>query len=207
MKRLLTTSIILHHTAGRLSWSKSEAMKIILGKHGVSPYHIVIGKDWEVLARNIDEVGWHAGNWPVNLTSVAVCLNGDFTRETPTEYQKEKLRHWLLYLKNKYAIPREKIRLHKEVRLLGPTACPGFGQGLVDAIGLGVKPLLDRVNEALRACGDDPTRSVGTLNLSKWWQNSITARPEKFTNDEAGYQALVGAIKWHQARKKYPHDN
>ncbi len=65
---------------------------------------------------------------------------------------------------------------------------------------------LSRVNEALRALGEDPTRSVGTLNLSRWWQNRISRDPEKFTNDEAGYQAMINAIKWHQANSRYPHD-
>lgn len=67
--------------------------------------------------------------------------------------------------------------------------------------------LIDRVNEALRECGDDPARSVGTLNLSKWWQNRVASDPQKFTNDNAGYSALIGAIRWHQANKRYPHDN
>lgn len=68
-------------------------------------------------------------------------------------------------------------------------------------------PTIERVNEALRACNDDPNRPVGTLTLSKWWQNRVKSDPKKFTNDEAGYQALVGAIQWHQANHKYPHDN
>lgn len=70
----------------------------------------------------------------------------------------------------------------------------------------GEKPTIERVNEALRQCGDDPTRSVGTLTLSKWWQNRVASDPEKFTDDARGYNALVNAIKWHQANKKYPHD-
>lgn len=68
------------------------------------------------------------------------------------------------------------------------------------------KHVIDRVNEALRERGDDPTRSVGTLNLSRWWQKRVAFDPQKFTNDEAGYRALVGAIEWHQVNKKYPHD-
>ena len=70
----------------------------------------------------------------------------------------------------------------------------------------GTKPTLERVNEALRECDDDPARSVGTLTLSKWWQNRVARDPEKFSDDDKGYQALVNAIKWHQANKKYPHD-
>lgn len=70
----------------------------------------------------------------------------------------------------------------------------------------GDRPTLSRVNEALRACGDDPARSVGTLTLSKWWQNRVTADPVKFSDDYSGYTNLVNAIKWHQANHKYPHD-
>lgn len=70
-----------------------------------------------------------------------------------------------------------------------------------------IKPILPRVNEAIRIRNDDPFRSVGTLTLSKWWQNRVVADPQKFTNDELGFQNLVGAIAWHQANHKYPHDN
>lgn len=69
------------------------------------------------------------------------------------------------------------------------------------------KPTIQRVNEALRKQHDDPTRSVGTLTLSRWWQNRVNKSPRKFTDDEAGYQALIGAISWHQAKRRYPHDN
>lgn len=68
------------------------------------------------------------------------------------------------------------------------------------------RKLLDLVNEALRECNDDPARSVGTLTLSKWWQNRVASDPKKFTDDIRGYKALVGAIRWHQLRRKYPHD-
>lgn len=69
----------------------------------------------------------------------------------------------------------------------------------------GVTTIL-RVNQAIRECGDEPTRSVGTLTLSKWWQNRVLADPIKFSDNEAGYQALIDAIKWHQANHKYPHN-
>lgn len=205
MKRLSTNKIVIHHTAGNQSWTKQETMRIIHNQHGVSPYHIVIGKDWETIARDIRDVGWHAGNWLVNLTSVAICLNGNFTKDTPTDYQKERLAAWINYFYRQYSLQRRHVFLHKEVRIpANSTLCPGFGHEFIDkALG---KPVIERVNEALRECGDDPTRSVGTLTLSKWWQNRVARDPDKFTNDDAGYQALVGAIKWHQANHKYPHD-
>lgn len=72
---------------------------------------------------------------------------------------------------------------------------------------LNTRTTRERVDEALLACGDDPNRSVGTLTLAKWWQNRVARNRHKFSNDETGYQALVGAIKWHRANHRYPHDN
>lgn len=68
------------------------------------------------------------------------------------------------------------------------------------------RPILDRVNEAIREAGDDPNRPVGTLNLSKWLQNHVV-KTGKFTNDEAGYKALLGFIKYRQQKKAYPFDH
>jgi hypothetical protein len=62
------------------------------------------------------------------------------------------------------------------------------------------RTLLDRVNEALRECGDDPARSVGTLTLSKWWQNRIARGEIK------DYADLLNKIRWHIQNKRYPHD-
>ncbi|PIT98175.1 MAG: hypothetical protein COT71_02055 [Candidatus Andersenbacteria bacterium CG10_big_fil_rev_8_21_14_0_10_54_11] len=81
------------------------------------------------------------------------------------------------------------------------TALDRFFRKLIDPLSLLTeKPLIERVNEALRVRGDDPARSVGTLTLSKWWQNRV-ARGEI-----ADFEDLKNKIAWHQQNKRYPHD-
>lgn len=100
-------------------------MKNIKGSHGgVSPYHRVLGKDWTYTDPNMQQVKFHAGNYPVNLESVAVCLAGNFVNDNPTAYQTNQLRVTLKEWMVKYSIKRANIKLHREVRLQ-PTACPG----------------------------------------------------------------------------------
>lgn len=117
--------IVLHHSVTPQSWDKTQTMNNIKGSHsGVSPYHRVIGKDWVFTDTNMLEVKFHAGNYPVNLESVAVCLAGNFVNDTLTAHQVNQLRATLKEWMLKYGIKRANIKLHREVRL-SPTACPG----------------------------------------------------------------------------------
>lgn len=125
MNRTKTTTIVLHHSVTPQTWDKTKTMANIKGSHGgTSPYHHVIGKDWMYADPNMQEVKFHAGNYPVNLESVAVCLAGNFTVDTLTVYQKNNLRTTLKQWMQQYGIKRVNIKLHREVRLQ-PTACPG----------------------------------------------------------------------------------
>lgn len=131
MKRLLTNSVVLHHTTYPQDFTKKQTINAITRDHGKSLYHIIIGHDFDLVMRDGKDVTWHAGNWPVNLTSVAIALNGDFTQDIPTQYQLEKLGSWIRHLLKEYNLRKDAIKLHKEVRLW-PTACPGFGHDLVN---------------------------------------------------------------------------
>lgn len=116
---------ILHHSVVPQSWGKEQTITNIKNSHdGVVPYHVVIGKDWTYTDPNQKEVKLHAGNYPVNLVSVAVCMNGNFVTDTPTPYQREQLKKTLKGWMGQYSITRANIKLHREVRLK-PTACPG----------------------------------------------------------------------------------
>lgn len=49
-------------------------------------YHWLVRPNGECERLLLDkEVGWHAGNWKVNCSSVAICLAGDFTTGRPTD--------------------------------------------------------------------------------------------------------------------------
>lgn len=68
----------------------------------------------------IDMVGWHAGNWPVNCQSIAICLVGNFQTQEPSLKQLEAtaglIRHYVQFN------PKLKIEPHRSI---ARTDCPG----------------------------------------------------------------------------------
>lgn len=74
------------------------------------------------------EVGYHAGNLPVNKASIAVMLQGNFETQKPTQKQIEALTQFIKWMTTERPdlplVVKSTIKLHKEVRKL-PTACPG----------------------------------------------------------------------------------
>lgn len=71
---------------------------VINGKERFIGYHHLVYSDGKVTTElsslvkikdtwHIDHVGWHAGNWVVNCSSVAICLIGDFSEREPPEAQ------------------------------------------------------------------------------------------------------------------------
>lgn len=210
MKRLLTQSIVLHHTVYPISWDKTKTAYSIQRQHKASPYHLVIGKNWNVVMRDIKDVTWHAGNWPVNLTSIAIALNGNFTVDKMTMYQKESLGYWLRHLMKEYGLKRQHIKLHKEVRI-GSTACPGITQKDVDLVLALTKPVESNL-DVLRA------------SINQYFRELFGREPEQEDNDyflsrigakgQAGihtkdrlirvmkYWNSRGKERWEQERKK-----
>lgn len=43
-------------------------------------YHVLVGKDKWGYARDFNIEGYHAGNYPVNLNSIAIVISGDYMR-------------------------------------------------------------------------------------------------------------------------------
>lgn len=132
MNRLLTRYIVIHHTVIPQDWAQTPTMNLILATHtkaglaydGEIAYHYVIGKDWAAVGRPESSVGYHAGNWLINLQSIAICLNGNFNTDSPNDFQAAALENLLPHLMAKYGITRDRIKLHSEVRD-EPTQCPG----------------------------------------------------------------------------------
>jgi hypothetical protein len=63
---------------------------------------------------------YHAGNYAINLTSLAICFIGNYDTQEPSSQSLEAARHLIVDLKNKY--PIENIYLHRD---LFQTICPG----------------------------------------------------------------------------------
>lgn len=71
---------------------------VVNGKERFTGYHHLVYSDGKVTTElsalvkikdtwYIDHVGWHAGKWGVNCSSVAICLVGDFSEKEPLEAQ------------------------------------------------------------------------------------------------------------------------
>jgi hypothetical protein len=130
------TKIIVHHDAQNRSNNYDSIQRYIAQanyhingkKEDGLQYHYKIDNVGEVFqCRNLTDTLWHAANYPVNRASIAICLDGDFTQQTPTREQYISLKALLTELCTQHPeFPADKNGVfgHKEVSLTG-TACPG----------------------------------------------------------------------------------
>ena len=125
--------IIIHHsytpgyldlakTASSISRNHKERLHQPRSKTGFYvAYHWLIGaKGGAVQTRLYDEIGYHASNWPVNQTSIGICLLGNFDSEKPTDLQLWKLRDIIKAIKSKYYI--KEVSGHRKY---SSKTCPG----------------------------------------------------------------------------------
>ena len=102
-KRTITTNVV-HHTAGMANNNIQQVAKEVSRLHERKfkkmaksldlfvAYHYLItpnGKVWKT--RDPDEIGHHAGNWMINVRSLAICVVGDFSKHRPTQAQVRSL--------------------------------------------------------------------------------------------------------------------
>ena len=84
-------------------------------------YHYYISKNGEVHQGRLDrEEGAHCHG--LNTQSIGICLQGNFSKELPTEAQRTALRRLLVEKMRKYDIPLKRIVGH---RFFASTECPG----------------------------------------------------------------------------------
>lgn len=131
--------IVVHHDAQWRSANYDSVARYVSqawghinsGEDGLQ-YHIKIDNVGEVfLCRDYSETLWHCGNYPINRTSIAICVDGDFTQQTPTREQYTALKATLDELCTKHPeFPADEGQVvgHKEC---AATACPG---SLIDFI-------------------------------------------------------------------------
>lgn len=141
-KRPYTDQIVVHHSVTPPDKDNLWTIQLIRETHkknGLSPdgrmaYHwLVFANGATHEGRPIDTVGYHAGNWDVNTRSVAICCIGNFQNDHLTGQQEKTLGRLLREIKAKYNVPRQNIRLHREIK---PTACPGVNitQAVIDVV-------------------------------------------------------------------------
>jgi hypothetical protein len=141
--------IILHHTvtAPNLSWRQlseigrtriylpegvphSEHFDPQTGEETFVSYHFLVyqpghNPDGEALVRRClqdNEIGWHAGNWPVNCESVAFSFVGDYRTTAPTEAQLQAVAQ-IARGYDRAVDGQLLVQLHHEVSQVA-TACP-----------------------------------------------------------------------------------
>ena len=88
-------------------------------------YHYVIAGDGEKAeTRGLNEIGYHASDWDMNVESIGICVTGNFDEEKPSKAQMDTLRKLLRWLCKEFDIDPSFIISHRDVE--GVTkSCPG----------------------------------------------------------------------------------
>ena len=118
-KRSTIDMIVLHHADAKSCSAKQiHWWHICRGYSGIG-YHYFVNKKGEVYKGRPDNViGAHAKGY--NSTSIGICFEGAFTKETMPKAQVQAGKELVAYLKKKYNI--SKVKKHKD---LMATDCPG----------------------------------------------------------------------------------
>lgn len=106
------------HLKGQPIWSGH----FYQGKQVFWAYHWLIRQDGRA-ERILDDtyIGWHAGNWPVNCRSVALCLDADLSSSLPGDQMLDAIAG---VIKQYYPqVPSSGIVGHRDVN--DHTGCPG----------------------------------------------------------------------------------
>ncbi len=87
-------------------------------------YHHMVGADGQPTRYlRDDETGWQAGNWDVNCSSVAVCIDGDLSHRPPSIAELEGVKHIITSNYDDVNIHPNTLLGHNEVN--SKTPCPG----------------------------------------------------------------------------------
>lgn len=91
-------------------------------------YHFRIDRMGNIyLTNRLEEITYHAGNFPVNVRGLGICLDGDMTRQDVTHFQRNALIGLLEYLTTERPdmpyLVKSTVKTHREVKPV-PTTCP-----------------------------------------------------------------------------------
>ncbi len=131
------THLIVHHDAqfrpdaydDLTRYTQQANFHIRRGEDGLQ-YHYKISNLGEIYqCRDLKDTLWHCGNYGVNRSSIAICLDGNFEVQTPTEAQLKSLQELLTKLCTKhpeFPADQDDVFYHNEVAKPGhKTACCG----------------------------------------------------------------------------------
>ena len=122
--RSKTDMIILHHAeASKCSAEDIHRWHLDFGWSGFG-YHFLVRKDGSIYrGRPEGTIGAHCKG--INSTSIGICAEGDYMKETMPEKQKAAIIELVDYLKKKYTVVN--VFGHREV---GSSNCPGVNYPL-----------------------------------------------------------------------------
>lgn len=84
-------------------------------------YHFLVDKDWTITQnRWLEQVSYHASNYPINMASIAVSFMGNYDNEMPTKEQRNAAIKIIKDIKNKIN-KNVVIKWHKDFH---NTRCP-----------------------------------------------------------------------------------
>lgn len=118
-KRTTIDMIVLHHAEAKSCSVKDINWWHIQKGYSCIGYHYFIRKDGSIYKGRADNIiGAHAKGY--NSTSLGICFEGQYTKETMPQAQIDAGRELVAYLKKKYNI--SKVYKHNDVNA---TDCPG----------------------------------------------------------------------------------
>lgn len=135
MKKEKIALLVVHHDAQFVpssGYNTIERIKMhsrlhISKGYGHLSYHYVIdnlGDVYQCVPET--EVNYHAGNYPVNLKSIAVCLHGNFEVQEPTAKQLASLKRFIAWITTERPdlplVVKSSVKGHRDIK---STACPG----------------------------------------------------------------------------------
>ncbi len=84
-------------------------------------YHWIVRQDGTVEELlPVNQVGWHAANWDENMRSLAIVLDGDFSKENPPNVMLEAVAKLMADTAKKF--PLKRLKAHRDTKA---TECPG----------------------------------------------------------------------------------
>ena len=100
-KRSAIDMIVLHHAAASNCTIYNVHKWHLANSWSGCGYHYLVNKRGEIFkGRPDDTIGSHAKGF--NSTSIGICFEGDFMKETPSQMQIDAGLELVEYLKNKY---------------------------------------------------------------------------------------------------------
>lgn len=159
--RNATNMIVLHH-AEHPNCSVEEVHQWHLdnGWAGIG-YHFFIRKDGKIYRGRPEEtVGSHCkGN---NETSIGICAEGNYMKETMNEAQKTALINLTAYLKGKYKV--NKVYGHREA---GSSNCPGINYPLDEIKDKANNITVNATNNQSTSVGDEQVNDIIVERIDK----------------------------------------